>query len=136
MNRDLYFPSVKTRMLGLVGLSSIALFSSFYLQYVAGYQPCIYCYVLRYLTLGMLALSSLGLFAGRFVSEMSAVLAGLGLVGTGISAYLILDEMFPSASICTACSVIPIILGVSLYYYSIVFMAIILIVATTIFRQE
>ncbi len=123
-------------MLGLVGVSSVALLSSFYLQYIAGYEPCIYCYVLRYLTVGILALTTFGLVARSFLDELSAVLAGLGLVGTGVSGYLILDETFPSAEICTACSVTPVIFGVSLYYYSIIFMAIVLGISITIFRSD
>lgn len=113
-------------MLGLVGVSSTALFSSFYFQYVEGYEPCIYCYVLRYLTIGILAVSAFGALAGGLAGGASAVLVSLGLVGTGVSSYLILDETFPNASICTACSVTPMILGISLYYYSIAFMTIVL----------
>lgn len=123
-------------MIGLVGLSSIALFSSFYLQYVEGYQPCIYCYVLRYLTIGVLAVSSLGLFLRTYSSEASAVLTALGIVGAGVSSYLIIDETFPSAAICKACSFVPIIFGISLYLYSLTFMAIVLGISITILRSQ
>ncbi len=122
-------------MLGLSLLSVVALLSSFYLQYVEGYQPCVYCYVLRYLTMGILATSTLALLARSLQNRLSAVLAGLGLVGTGVSFYLILDETFPSAAICTACSITPIIFGVSLYHYSIAFMALVLGVSVSIFRS-
>jgi disulfide bond formation protein DsbB len=116
-------------------MSAVALFSSFYLQYVAGYQPCVYCYILRYLTIGILGVSAFGTFTRSISGDVAAVLASLGLVGSGLSAYLILDEAFPSASICTACSVTPIILGVSLYYYSIVFMSAVLAVSITLLRD-
>jgi len=128
-------PSQKARMTGILLMSAVALFSSFYLQYVAGYQPCVYCYILRYLTMGILGVSAFGTFTRSFTGDVSAVLASLGLVGSGLSAYLILDEAFPSASICTACSVTPIILGVSLYYYSIVFMLAVLAASVTILRD-
>lgn len=116
-------------------MSAVALFSSFYLQYVEAYQPCVYCHILRYLTIGILGVSAFGTFAKSFTGDASAVLASLGLVGSGLSAYLILDEAFPSASICTACSVTPMILGVSLYYYSIAFMSAVLAVSITILRD-
>ena len=128
-------PSQKARMPSILLMSAVALFSSFYLQYVETYQPCVYCYILRYLTIGILGVSALGTFAKSFTGEVSAVLASLGLVGSGLSAYLILDEAFPSASICTACSVTPIILGVSLYYYSIAFMSAVLAVSITILHD-
>ena len=136
MKAHLSLPSQRNRLLGILVLSGIALFSSFYLQYAAGYEPCIYCYVLRYLTVGILMLSISAIVAPSIMSDISAALAGLGLVGTGLSGYLILDETFPSAGICTACSITPAILGVSLYYYSIIFMAIVLGVSITIFRSD
>jgi len=128
-------PSQKARMTGILLMSAVALFSSFYLQYVEAYQPCVYCYILRYLTIGILGVSAFGTFTRSFTGDVAAVLASLGLVGSGLSAYLILDEAFPSASICTACSVTPIILGVSLYYYSIVFMLAVLAASVTILRD-
>ena len=136
MKAHLSLPSQRNRLLGILLLSGIALFSSFYLQYVEGYEPCIYCYVLRYIAVGILLLSISALLVPSVTSDISAALAGLGLVGTGLSSYLILDETFPSAGICTACSVTPVIFGVSLYYYSIVFMAIVLGVSITIFRSD
>ena len=122
-------------MTSILLMSAVSLFSSLYIQYVAGYQPCLYCYILRYLTIGIIGVSAFGTFAKSFTGDASAVLSSLGLVGTGLSAYLILDEAFPSASICTACSVTPIILGVSLYYYSIAFMSTVLAVSITILRN-
>ena len=136
MKAHLSLPSQRTRILGILLLSGIALFSSLYLQYVAGYEPCIYCYVLRYLTVGILMLSISAIVAPSVTSDISAALIGLGLVGTGLSGYLILDETFPSAGICTACSITPVIFGVSLYYYSIIFMAIVLGISITIFRSD
>ena len=136
MKAHLSLPSQRTRILGILLLSGIALFSSLYLQYAAGYEPCIYCYVLRYLTVGIFLLSISVILVPSVTSDISAALAGLGLVGTGLSGYLILDEMFPSAGICTACSITPVIFGVSLYYYSIIFMAIVLGVSITIFRSD
>ena len=123
-------------MLGISAASGLALSSSLYLQYVAGYQPCIYCYVLRYLTLGVLALSVFGLLIRSWTADVSAATAALGLVGIGVSVYLVLDETFPSASICTACSFSPVILGVSLYYYSLAFMTLVLGVSLTMFRSH
>ena len=136
MKTPLSLLSQRTRILGILLLSGIALFSSLYLQYAAGYEPCIYCYVLRYLTVGILLLSVSALLVPSVTSDITAALAGLGLVGTGLSGYLILDETFPSAGICTACSITPVIFGVSLYYYSIVFMAVVLGVSITIFRSD
>ncbi len=128
--------STRIRIGGILLLSATALSSSFYLELAEGYSPCIYCYVLRYLTVGMLVLSTIGLLAKGFVHDISALLASLGLVGTGVSGYLILDEAFPSAAICTACSVVPIIFGVSLYYYSIGFMGIVLGISISLVRSE
>ncbi len=128
--------STRIRIGGILLLSATALSSSFYLELAEGYIPCIYCYVLRYLTVGMLVLSTIGLLAKGFVNGISVLLASLGLVGTGVSGYLILDEAFPSATICRACSVVPIIFGISLYYYSIAFMAIVLGASITIFHSD
>jgi len=55
---------------GITFLSSVALSSSLYLQYVEGYQPCVYCYVLRYLTLGMLAASLIEQFAPNLIGDV------------------------------------------------------------------
>lgn len=101
---------------------------------MAGLQPCIYCYVLRYLTLGTLAVSLSALVFPNWTADISAAIMALSVVGTGVSAYLILDDLFPASSICTACSYAPLIFGVSLYYYSIAFMAIVLGVSVTVFR--
>ncbi len=57
---------------------------------------------------------------------MSAALAGASLIGLGVSAFLIADELFPTAGICTACAFAPFVMGISLYYYSLVFMATVL----------
>lgn len=117
--------TVRNSLILIASLSGAALFSSFYLQYASGYQPCFYCYVLRYLTLGILGLSVAGLAFRYLASDLSAALAGMSFVGTGVSGYLILDELFPSSEICTACSFSPLILGISLYYYSLAFTTIV-----------
>ena len=123
-------------MLGISLLAGIALFSSFYLQYVAGYEPCIYCYILRYLTMGILGLSVFALLVQRWTGDISAALVGAGIVGLAVSAYLTFDELFPSAGICRACSLTPIVFGISLYYYSLAFMTVVVGASVTIFRSD
>lgn len=124
MKDPLGFLPFRFRWVGVSALAGVALFSSFYLQYIAGYQPCIYCYVLRYLTVGILELGLAGLLVPGRTSDVSAASLAVGLVGIGVSVYLIVNQLFPSARICTACSTTPYILGVSLYYYSLAFMVI------------
>ncbi len=126
MKDYLGFLQPRVCMIGVSALAGVALFSSFYLQYVAGYQPCIYCNVLRYLTVGILLFSLAGLLLPGRISEVSAALAAAGLVGSAVSVYLIANQLFPSAQICTVCSVTPFIFGISIYYYSLTFMAIVL----------
>ncbi len=124
--------SPKALLAGITSLSSLGLSSSLYLQYVAGYQPCVYCYILRYLTLGMLAVSVIGQFAPILIRDISAAIAGTSLIGLGVSAFLITDNLFPTAGICTVCAFAPNILGVSLYYYSLIFMAMVLALSLTV----
>src|SRR3990172_3008053 len=70
-------PSQKARMPSILLMSAVALFSSFYLQYVEEYQPCVYCYILRYLTIGILGVSAFGTFTRSFTGDVAAVLASL-----------------------------------------------------------
>ncbi len=118
--------SPKALLAGITFPSSVALSSSLYLQYVAGYPPCVYCYILRYLTLGMLVVSVIGQYPPNLVGDVSAALAGASLIGLGLSAFLITDELFPTAGFCNACAFAPFVLGISLYYYSLAFMSTVL----------
>ena len=118
--------SPRCMLAGISLLSSIALFSSLYLQYIALYQPCVYCYVLRYLTTGILVMSLAGYVLPRLIREVAPLISGASVVGVGVSTFLIFDELFPTAGFCTACAFAPLIFGVSLYYFSLVFMATVL----------
>ncbi len=128
--------SPRILLAGIALLSSLALFSSLYLQYVALYQPCRYCYVLRYLTVGILAASLVGLFAPRLSTDIAAAISAASLIGTFVSAFLVVNEALPSEGICTSCAFTPFILGVSLYYYSLVFMAMVLVVSVIIMLRN
>ena len=118
--------SPRTALAEITLLSGIALFSSLYLQYVALYLPCRYCYVLRYLTLGILIVSAVGQILPRLAADISTSICGVSLVGVGVSVFLIADELFPTTGICAACVFAPPILGISLYDYSLAFMVIVL----------
>jgi disulfide bond formation protein DsbB len=124
--------STKGRLCAITLLSSIALFSSLYLQYVSLYQPCKYCLILRYLTAGILVVSFVGYVRPNLVKDIAALESGAGLVGVGVSTLLIIDELFPATGICTSCSFSPPIMGVSLYYYSFTYMALVLALSISI----
>jgi disulfide bond formation protein DsbB len=124
--------STRARLAGITTLASVALFSSLYLQYVALYQPCRYCLVLRYLTAAILVVSLVAQVRLSLAQSITALISGAGLVGVGVSTFLIFDELYPSAAICTSCTFSPFIAGISLYYYSFVYMALVLGLAVSI----
>ncbi len=62
----------------------------------------------------------------NLVKDIAALESGAGLVGVGVSTFLIIDELFPSTGICSSCAFSPFIMGVSLYYYSFTYMALVL----------
>ncbi len=86
--------------------------------------------------MGLVAVSALALLLPSWTSGLAAITVAMGAVGTGVSVYLIVDELFPRAAVCTACGSSPIILGVSLYYYSIVFMSIVFGLALTVVLEN
>ncbi len=124
--------SPRTLLAGITLLSSLALSSSLYLQYVALYQPCRYCYSLRYLTAGILIVSLFGQLVPRLTRDIAASTAAASMIGVGVSLFLVVNEALPTEGICTACAFAPFILGVSLYYYSLVFMAMVLGLSLTV----
>ena len=118
--------STRGRLAGITALASVALFSSLYLQYVVLDQPCKYCLVLRYLTAAILAVSLAGQVKLSLAQDIAILLSGAGLVGVGVSILLIFDELYPSSGICTTCTISPYIMGISLYYYSLIYTALVL----------
>lgn len=128
--------SVKGRLSGIVLLSGIALSSSLHLQYVELYPPCVYCYVLRYLTLAILVMAVAGLVNAKFGRGIASLLSGVSMVSVGISIFLIFDELFPARGICNACAFSPSILGISLYYYALVFTLLVLALSLSIVLRD